>query len=232
MSTWKPSGPGIWTRIYDFGGNPLNTSAIDIGEGRLLVLSPGTGLEEADYAALDAIGTVTALLPPGPFHNMGLAAWKERYPNAELYGNDACITHIAKAHPALVALKPLADLLPLLPEGFVIEDHGGMGKPDLFFALTRDGETTWFTNELLTNNADWPAKFPFKVAFWVFNSGPGLNCNTLALKLVKGNKAGARSYLEGKLAQLPPTRLVPCHGLVMEAPDLASTLGEVIARRL
>lgn len=201
-----------------------------LGDGQLMVVSPGTGTTDAHWDELDKIGRVTTLLTPGPFHNMGLAAWKARYPDAGLYGTGASITHIAKAHPTLEALKPLTELS--LPDGIHLEEHGGMGKPDIFMAITRDDATTWFTNEMITNTADWPGKLPFKFAFWLFKSGPGLNVNTLALKLVKGDKAAARTSVEGKLKSHAPTRLIPCHGGVINDDALADKLAEVVARRL
>ncbi|MCB9666427.1 MAG: hypothetical protein H6732_20115, partial [Alphaproteobacteria bacterium] len=102
---------------------------------------------------------------------------------------------------------------------------------DVFLALTRDGSVTWFTNELISHSADYPPGF-LKWVFKLMGNHPGLNVNTLALLLIRGKKPVIRAYFERRLAELPPTRLVPCHGDVLEDATLPTRLAEVLARRL
>lgn len=232
MGIWNAVGEGIWVRSYTFRTNPINTSIVSLGDGALMAISPGTDLQEADFAELDGLGTVQALVSPGAFHNMGLQSWKDRYPDAGLYGPQSAIAHIAKAHPALPALAPLTKLAALLPEGVTADDVGGMKKADLLLVVKRTDGTTWLTNEVLTNNPQWPPSFVFKMMFKLFGSGPGLNVNTLSLKLLGGAKADVRRHLEAKLKTDRPTRLVPCHGDVLYDPDLGDRLAELLERRL
>ena len=63
-------------------------------------------------------------------------------------------------------------------------------------------------------------------------SGPGLNVNTMAVKLVKGDKKKIRAFYEAKLATHKPTRLIPCHHALIEDPELGSQVAEVLQRRL
>jgi hypothetical protein len=49
--------------------------------------------------------------------------------------------------------------------------------------------------------------------------------------LIGAKKPVVRAYYEGKLASIPPTRLVPCHGDVADDPVLAGKIGDVLARR-
>ena len=53
MGAWESVGTGVWIRVYDFGGNPINTAAIDMGDGSLMVTSPGTNMPAADFDELD-----------------------------------------------------------------------------------------------------------------------------------------------------------------------------------
>lgn len=231
MSNWKPAGIGVWVREYAFRGNTVNSSAVALANGGLLVLSPGTEVPEADFAALDALGTVNALVAPGAFHNMGLSSWSERYPDAGLFGPTSAIAHIAKQHPKLKALQPPDALRPLLTDEFDLGEVEGCKQPDLFLSLKRGGETTWFTNELLTNNIDYPPNIVFSLLFKLFGDHPGVNVSSLACMFIGANKPKVRSYLESKLASVPPTRLVPCHGSLVEDPSLGKKLGDVLARR-
>lgn len=232
MSIWKPTGQGLWVRPYDFRGNCLNTLVIALGDGGLAALSPGTQLEEAEFAALDALGTVKALVSPGAFHNLGFPSWSKRYPDAGLYCPADAIVHIAKQHPSLKPLEDLGALAKLLPDDVRITDTPGMKQPDAHVVIRREDGITWFTNECITNNASLPPNFVFATLFRLTGSGPGLNVNTLAMKLVGGKKPILRDYWLEQLAADPPTRLVPCHGDVIDDPALATRLREVIQRRI
>ena len=232
MGGWEKVGDGIWVRGYRFNDNPLNSSAIALDDGGLMVISPATDLSDADYTELDEIGTVRALVSPGAFHNMGLPAWSARYPEAGIYGPAAAAAHIAKTHPGLPALKDFAALSELLPEGVTVEECEGMGQPDAMIIVRRDDGITWLSNEVITNWKGWPSKLMFRVIFRLTGSGPGLNINTMALMLTKGKKPIVKDYFLRTLDDAPLTRLVPCHGEVLEDADLASKLREVVARRL
>jgi hypothetical protein len=52
MSEWKRVGTGVWVREYAFRGNTLLSSAIDMGTGALMVVSPGTDVPGAEVAVL------------------------------------------------------------------------------------------------------------------------------------------------------------------------------------
>lgn len=232
MGAWEKVGDGIWVREYPFNDNPLNTSAIALDDGGLMVISPATDMSDADYTELDGLGTVRALVSPGAFHNMGLPAWSARYPDAGLYGPAAAAAHIAKTHPELPELKDLEALSKILPAGVTAEDCEGMGQPDAMIIVRREDGITWFTNEVITNWKGWPSKLMFRIIFRLTGSGPGLNVNTMALMLTKGKKPVVKDYFLKTLEEAPLIRLVPCHGEVLEDPDLSTKLRDVVTRRL
>lgn len=232
MGSWKKVADGIWVRVYQFNGNPLHTSAVALADGGLLVVSPGTDLSDGDFAELDALGTVRALLAPGAFHNMGLPAWSARYPSAGLYGPAAAAQHVAKVHPKLAPLQDLRALAAVLPPDVEAFEVDGCAQPDVLLTVRRGDGTTWLTNEIITNWASWPTSLMFKLMFKLTGSGPGLNVNTMALMFIKGKKPMVKAFHEAKLASHPPTRLVPCHGEVLEDTSLKQRLADVLARRL
>jgi hypothetical protein len=232
MSSWKKAGEGIWARVYTFNDNPMYTSAVSLGDGRLLVLSPGTDTTDADFAELDALGNVEALVAPGAYHNMGLPAWSARYPDAGLYGPRAAAKHVAKVHPTLAPLQDLDALKAILPSDTEVWEVDGCGQPDALLVVRRADGTTWFTNEIITNWAAWPSKLFFKIVFKLTGARLGLDVSTMALMFIKGKKPPVRAFFEGKLASHPPTRLIPCHGQIIDDPQLKDRLAEVLARRL
>lgn len=230
MSVWNEAGPGVWIRVYQFKGNPINTAVVNMGDGTLMAISPGVDVPEADFEELDAIGPVKALVSPGAFHHLGLPSWSARYPDADLFGPAGAVEHIAKQHPNLKPLSDLDALRSRLSDEFIVDNVDGCKFPDLFLSLQRGGSVTWFANELVSNNEDYPPGV-LKWAFKLTGNHPGLNVNTLAGMLIRAKKPKVRAYFERQLDLKAPTRLVPTHGSVIEDPNLGSRLSEVIARR-
>lgn len=232
MGNWNAVGTGLWVRVYHFRDNPLNTLAIDIGNGGLAVLSPGTDVPDADFAELDALGTVKALVSPGAFHNMGLPLWSERYPDAGVYGPKKAAAHIKKAQPSLKPLQDFDTLAPLLPSDVRIMEMPDMKQPDVLAVIRRDDAITWFTNECLSNMPSLPGNFLVALLFRITGSGPGLNVNTLVMKFIGAKKKNVREFFLSKLASDPPTRLIPCHGDIIDDSALQVNMREMIERRL
>jgi hypothetical protein len=120
----------------------------------------------------------------------------------------------------------------LLPKDVSITEIPGMKHPDAMVIITRDDAVTWFTNECITNLSSLPKSPIFAMLFRLTGSGPGLNINKLAMKLIGGKKKPLLEYLLATLASDPLTRLVPCHGEVISDPSLAELMREMVERRL
>ena len=66
-----------------------NAIAFPLNDRDLAVVSPPIGPSEADFAALDSLGRVAALIAPHRGHLGGQAMWQERYPDAIPYAPTA-----------------------------------------------------------------------------------------------------------------------------------------------
>jgi hypothetical protein len=232
MTKWQSVGDGIWVYVYVFNGNPINCTAIAIGNGNLAVVSPATNLDPRDYDELTTHGKVSALVSPGAYHNMGLPAWSARFPEAGIYGPGPAAAHIARQHPSLPPLKDFTALAKLLPQEVEVFEVDGCAQPDVLIVVRRPDATTWLTNEIITNWKGWPKSLIFRILFKLTGSGPGLDVSKMSLMFLKGKKAIVRAYFEAKVASHPPTRLIPCHGEILHDPHLATKIAETLARRL
>lgn len=232
VATWNSVGTGLWVRVYQLRGNPINSLAIALGNGGLAVVSPGTDLEDSDFEELDRLGLVEVLISPGAYHNLGLPAWNARYPDAGLYGPSSAIDYIAKAHKALKPLNDFEALASKLPDDVRITEMPDMKYADAMVIITRDDAVSWFTNECITNGAELPSNPIFALLFRLTGSTTGLNVNTLSLRFVGGKKKPLREYVLATLESDPPTRLIPCHGEVLNDPELPSRMREMVDRRL
>ena len=232
VAAWKSVGTGLWVRVYNLRGSPLNSLAIDLGDGGLAVLSPGTDLEGPDFDELDNLGRVEALVSPGAYHNLGLPTWSARYPDAGLYGPTSAVAYIAKQHPKLSLLQDLGALAKKLPYDVRITEMPDMKYADAMVIIERDDAVTWFTNECVTNNSELPSSPIFALLFRLTGYKLGLNISPLSMRFVGAKKKPLRAYLLGVLESDPPTRLIPCHGDVINDPNLPGRLREMIDRRL
>jgi hypothetical protein len=214
---------GVFRAEYPFRGNTINTVAVRV-HGGLMVLSPGVGMEEGVFAELDQLGKVVALVSPGPFHHLGIPLWKERYPDARLFATTSGVHRIPKQHKGRIAgLEPVAALQSLLPPQVRVLEAEGMKHADVHVTVTSAAGCTWFANEVINNWQALPGGLFGLLMRWT-NGGPGLRVSSLALLLVGGKKKPLGDFFRAELAAHPPTVLVPCHGAVDRAPELAARL--------
>ena len=84
----QPLGKDIWSFSYQttLAGIHFDcTSFIIQLEGKLAVISPGRW-EDALLKPIQKLGEVAFLIAPNAFHHMNIATWKEKFPQAELWG--------------------------------------------------------------------------------------------------------------------------------------------------
>jgi hypothetical protein len=228
------SGGGIHVSKYDFGGNPINTIAVELGDGRLLVIGPGPTTTDAAFAELDALGEVVGIASPGAFHHVGMPKWRTRYPKATLYATVSGVKRIPKQHKKeSLSLEPSSALAAIVPDHITIAETPGTKHADLHVVIRGDGDRcVWVTNEVIHNFAAYPESFVFRMMFKMFGVGPGLGINTLAMKAIGGNRKVLGEFFRGQLDASPPTCLVPSHGNVLTAPDLSAQLRAVFDAKL
>jgi hypothetical protein len=231
MTHWRPFGTGIWVGEYEFGGNPLNTLVVDMGEGKLAVFSPGTDVDDAAYAELDGLGKVAALVSPGAFHNMGLPWWHERYPEAKLFGTESGLAHIAKVQPDLPPLAPMSGLQALAGDAMTLYETPGK-QTDLLLFVQRGDDVTLFSNEYLVNWVELPGNFVFGLMFKWTNSAPGVRLAKPSAWFLRAKLADVARFCLDKIEVHGVTRFVPCHGAPLEGPDTRARLEEAIRARL
>lgn len=231
MGHWKAvgEGSGVWVGEYIFSKkNPVNSFAVDLGDGKLMVISPGTDMSDSVLDDLDALGTVVALVSPGAFHNMGLARWKERYSDARLFATKSGIPHIAKAHPALPAMEPLSALREIASDDVHLYECPTNKHEDLVMFVTRGGHSVLCANEVLTNLVELPSNPFFKLLFKLTKSGPGLSFNNMVLKVIKVNRRAYATFLQELIVKHGVTDLAPCHGAVLGDADTSARIGAIL----
>jgi hypothetical protein len=211
--TWTSLAPGVWSASYKTPiAIPASSFLFTLADGSLAVMSPPCGLDDTDYAAVDALGKVTAIVAPNSGHDLGQAAWHQRYPDAVPYGPAPVIAMIQKSKKGLRPFRPLEQLAPLLPAGSRITDVPGTRSGAAMLSVGDGSKRMLYVDELLGNLPTLVGPAPFKLAFWLTGSGPGLSLNRIwTMIFAKDKRAVARTFLD-EMSARPPTTITFAHG--------------------
>ena len=189
--TWQDLGNGVslYTYANKFAGK-ANAYAVDIGGGRIAVVSPSQNTPAEIFAAVEARGTVAALIAPGG-HDLGQPEWQARYPAAETFAPTNQIAALAKKK-TLRPFRPISELK-VDRKDVAFVDVPGSKSGSVFF---RAG-TTAYVDEILGNHDALPPNIPFKIIFALTKSSPGLRPNNFyGMMFCSDKHAVARSMLE------------------------------------
>lgn len=216
--------PLVLLREYSFGSGAANALVVQLPQNKLLIMSPPTGVPIDELRALNAVGTVVALLETNGSHHMGLGPAREAFPQAVSYAAPQAAERIRKKGKDYGELAPLETLTPLLGDkvNVLAVDGGKIG--DALIRVETEKGTLLYTGDFIANIPKLPNNFLFKLVFKLTDSGPGLKVFNIFFKFFVKNPAQARDCLIRELTTHPPAIIVPAHGAVVERADLAPTL--------
>jgi glyoxylase-like metal-dependent hydrolase (beta-lactamase superfamily II) len=215
----------LW-REYEFNKGAYATTLVFRGTDGLVVVSPGKGLEGADYDVLSRFGEVRALVANNTFHHLGQGPWRERFPKAESYAAPQALARLRKKAPS-VPFRSLDELA--LPPTVKFHVLPGFNNGELLVSVgTRQG-SVWYTGDLLTN-IQTVQKPPVGWLFTWSDSAPGFRLFKLAVWLFVKDKRALKERMTALLAEDPPAIIVPAHGPAVTTANLAAETRAQIAR--
>jgi hypothetical protein len=195
--------------------------------GGALVVSPVRRLPETVHEALAGLGGVRALLAPNHFHYLGVAEFLERYPGAK-----ACCS--AAARPRLLRKTGLsfadADALDL-PSGVTLLAPPGLRNGELWLSVETTRGVAWVVSDAFFNLEAHPSG-TFGLACRITATTRGLRIGRTFTTLAVADRRAYGAWLLAQLERDRPRVLVPGHGDLVEAPDLAGRLAELASARL
>jgi glyoxylase-like metal-dependent hydrolase (beta-lactamase superfamily II) len=217
---------GVLWREYPFTKSAFATTLAFRGADGMVVISPGTGLEPADYDFIAKYGEVRALVANNTHHHLGQKPWRARFPNAKSYAANDALPRLRKQAPE-VGFESLDHLA--LPEHAKLHALPGVKNGELFGRVTTNKGPVWYTGDILTNIQETPGP-PIKWLFTLTDSGPGFKLFRLAVWLFVKDKQAMRSGIEALFAKDPPAIIVPAHGPPLTAGDVAQQAKEQLAK--
>ncbi|TNE87958.1 MAG: hypothetical protein EP330_16850 [Deltaproteobacteria bacterium] len=224
MADWTPLRDDLWTCTYKVPGLPCRSWALRLADGRFLIGSPGESLAE-DFD----LGEVAVLLAPNNFHHMGLHAWRARFPEAvAVAGRDALPRLAKQGHEGLVSVGEISELL---PGHAAIHELPDTRSGEVWLVHRSDEGAVWVVCDAFFNMPA-PRRAAWKAFMWVNRSGPGLAISQLQKWGGLKQRAGFAAWVRERLAEDPPSALVPLHGAIETGDDLARRLDALVAERI
>jgi glyoxylase-like metal-dependent hydrolase (beta-lactamase superfamily II) len=215
----------LW-REYQFNKGAYATTLVFRGTDGLVVVSPGKGLEAADYDVLSEFGEVRALIANNAFHHLGQGPWRARFPKAESYVAPQALATLRKK-AASIPFRSLDELS--LPPTVKIHVLPGFKNGDVLVSVgTRQG-SLWYTGDLLTNIQRTPGP-PLSWLFSWTDSAPGFRLFKLGVWFFVNDKRALKERMNALLAEDPPALIVPGHGPAVMTDQLAAEARVQIAK--
>jgi hypothetical protein len=215
----------VLTCNYSFGPGDANALAVP-GDDGFVVVSPPCNAPESTYAELEKRGKVRALVASNAFHNMGIAPWKARFPDAKVYAPAQAVARVKKKS-GVSDIEPLAEAAAVSGADLELIDMPHYKTGEVLVRLKHGAHVVWYVTDVIMNMPALPPKFPFKQIFKWTGSAPGLRPNGVASKFMIKDKSSLYRWLRAETDKLPPTVLVASHGNHVIG-DAAARLREIL----
>jgi hypothetical protein len=224
---------GILTRTYRFApGAWARTLVARFKADELLVMSPPTGLDDASYRALERFGKVTALVAPNGFHHLGLAPWKQAFPDCRIFASDKALARIRKKQPTLSNLEPLSELSKNVQPGVELCDLPFFSIGEAWLKAPSKAGQVWYVSDSCFNFPELPKAFVPRLLLKWTGSAPGFRINGLGNLIFLRDKRGYKAWFLDQLRKDAPSIVVSAHGDVLDQPKLRETMIEMAERAL
>ena len=204
-----------------YGPQRARMAAIGIGDGGLLIVSPGVPMSDAGWEALARLGTPRFLLAPNHFHNAGLAAWQARFPEAKIVAHPRALPRLRKKLPGLT-IADLAPLVAALPTDIRVFSPPMAKQGETWVSIATQHGVAWFVTDALVNEERLRGAMGLFMRLMGFRTG--LMTNPFFKRLFLSDKAAYKAWMLAELERDRPTLFVPAHGAVLRGTDLVDRL--------
>jgi hypothetical protein len=221
----------LLTRAYVFRpGAEARMAVAGIGNGKLLAISPASGIGAEGLRALDAFGKVTAIIAPNGFHYLGIPEWRRAFPEARVFAPEKAKKRIAKKVTA-GEIRPLSELGAELPTSVRVVEVPFMKLGETWLEVDTASGPFWYVSDSLFNMKALPDHWLFGRIFKWTKSGPGLSFNGIGALFFLSDKKGYKKWLLQRLANGGPAALISAHGDVVVEPGLGDRLRKMAEQR-
>jgi hypothetical protein len=199
---------------YSFGPGFATAIAVGGAEG-LIVVSPPSTASADSFAVLERSGKVRALVAPNAYHTMGIAAWKERYPDAEIFAPAQSIARVEKVS-GMRGIRPIAEIGEIAGPRVRFLDMPHYRTGEVLVCADTDRGLAWYVTDVIMNMKTLPGHPVARFLFRVTASAPGLRFNNIAPLFMMKDKRAVRRWLAAQASEQKPRWLIPAHGDIVD----------------
>lgn len=213
-------GDGLWVeaRPLRFLGVETGTrmTVVRLGSGGLFVHSP-VALDDATRAAIDALGSVEAIVAPSRFHHLYVGEWMRAFPDAVV----AACPGLDRKRPDIAWQRVLGDEPEPEWRGALEQVYFGARPMENEVVFHHRASRTLICCDAIFNLRRHPSRLTRAVAIMLGNHRPGA---TYLERVLIRDRPSAKTQLERMLAW-DPERIVLAHG------DIVDTDGRQVLER-
>lgn len=202
-------------------GWSLNMFAVRGVEPDGLIVHSPTFIDDATFAALEALGPVRALVCPNHFHWLSVPRYRERFPAARVVAD-------AGAVPRLTGKLGYA---PEAAAWAAWRSPAGLKNGEGWLSLPGEGGPTWIVSDAFFN-VTRPVRGAMGLALRLTQTVPELAIGRTFRWLAIADKAAYRAWVLARLAEERPRRVLVSHGEPIEGADVEARLRAVVEMRL
>jgi hypothetical protein len=219
----------LWCADYHVPNFRSRSIALELTSGRVIIISPGASLIDADLPPLKDASLPPFLLAPNSYHSAGIGPWRDRYPASTVFASKRAITRLARM--GIADIQPLDSLRDALPANISILEPPGTRSGEVWLRLSgRDGRT-WIVCDSFFNYKAL-SRHPLARAMQIiFRAAPGLRVSNIVKWWLIKDRTRYQTWVLNQLVIDCPTRLVPAHGAILHDPNLPGALASLVRSR-
>jgi hypothetical protein len=219
----------ILTYEYCFGPGTANALAVG-GRDGLIVVSPPCKVPNEVVEDLRRFGPILALVAPNAFHHMGLAEWKARCPDADLFAPAQSVARVER-QSGLHGIRPVAEAAGALGPRLQLVDMPHYKTGEILVRVETARGLIWYVTDVIMNMPTLPRHPLARLLFKLSGSGPGLRFNNIAPLFMVKDKAALKRWLAAEAAARPPRWLIPAHGDIFDFDTDRGAARQLFAER-
>ncbi|MDA0687726.1 MAG: hypothetical protein O2948_03690 [Proteobacteria bacterium] len=216
----------IFRARYKIPGTTPYSVALGLPENKLLVFSPGPGLEDLLPAGFDST-TKLLLLAPNIGHNLGIVPWQQHYPDARVFAPQGLQDRLRKKKRSIDGLESVETLAALLPGHVKLHVLPENKFHEVWLSVDSGNRTYWLICDAFLNFDYVDGNFIIKFLLGLYGIKPGLRLHKIFRMGLK-DKPGFRNWALPLFDNDRQHVLLPCHREIYDAGDCGQRMVEML----
>jgi len=189
------------------------SAALKLKDGKYCLISP---IKNTHHQAA-GIGAVSHILAPNHYHNKGLADFSKQFPGASICASSAARPRLEKITGN--KLKPLTSLVRRFPSNVELLEPKGLKTGEIWLRLHTTDQCTWLVCDSFSGKKMTATSSSTRVPT-LLGTFPSYGVD---------NSEIYSQWVLNQIEQDQPTKVIPCHGSIVEDLKLPGKLAKLMS---